>query len=114
MESIQKWVLLLMTRMITNKDKLEMNKGEKVTITLAIDENTLNQIRKEVQEEGLSINSKANLIFKKYTLFYRYTEVDRPVIISSKSFSFMLAEIDEEKLIEEYVKVFWLISFRKY
>src|SRR5919202_1104315 len=90
-----------MARIMMNKD-IERRSNKKSTITLAIDENTLGYIKKEAESEGLSINSKINYVLRKYALFYKYTEVEQPVIIPSKTFSFLLEEIDEQKMVEEY------------
>ena len=62
----------------------------------------MSAISEEAEHEGLSTNSKVNSILKKYVLFYRLAELDQPVCIPSRSFHFVLENIDESKLIEEY------------
>ena len=85
-----------------NKNAEGKKSNKKSTSTLAIDQNVLGYIKREAEAEGVSINSKINYVLKKYALFYKYTELEQPVILPSKTFSFLLDETDEQKMLEEY------------
>lgn len=65
----------------------------------------MKQLKIDADREGISINSKVNNILKKYAIFYKYAEIDQPVIIPRRSLQFILENIEEQKLIEEYEEI---------
>jgi hypothetical protein len=91
--------MIKMTRLKKNEKSVST---KKTTITLAIDENILNEIRQDADHHGLSINSKINNVLTKYVLFDKYAEYEHPVVIPSKNFRFILDNIEEDKLIKEF------------
>jgi hypothetical protein len=74
----------------------------KSNITLSIDTKILNMLKNTAEGEGLSVNSKINSILWKYITFYKYVEQDSSLIIPSRSVSFFIENIDEDKWIQEY------------
>jgi hypothetical protein len=77
-------------------------KTKKSTITLAIDSDVLMEIRKEAEARGLSINAKINTILTKYVIFYRRAEELDSQTVPNKTFRFLLDNIDEVKLLQEF------------
>jgi hypothetical protein len=87
------------------KQKEEKQSGSnknKTTITLAVDRDVLHAIREDAENQGVSINYKINSILSKFVLFYRMIELDESHIIASRTASFVLDNIDEDKWVEEY------------
>jgi hypothetical protein len=74
----------------------------KSNITLSIDTKILNMLKNTAEGEGFSVNSKINSILWKYITFYKYVEQDSSLIIPSRSVSFFIENIDEDKWIQEY------------
>jgi hypothetical protein len=77
-------------------------KTKKSTITLSLDTEILDVLKNMAESEGLSINSKINSILWKHITFNKYVEQDCSLIIPSRSVNFFIANIDEEKWIQEY------------
>ncbi len=77
----------------------------KVNVTIAIDDSIINEIRKEANESGQSLNTRINAILRKHTNFYRMVEVNGGVILHPKLAQFMVDEIDEAKFTDIYKKI---------
>jgi hypothetical protein len=85
---------------ITTKNK------KKTTITFAIDDEVLQELRNDAEKEGgHSLNSKINNILLKHVSFYRFLEQQQSIVIPNKNFKFILDNIDEKKLLEEFKSV---------
>jgi len=78
-------------------------KNKKSNITLAIDSEILGILKNIAEGEGLSINAKINSVLWKYVTFNKYVEQDYSLIIPSRSVSFFIENIDEDKWIQEYI-----------
>lgn len=74
--------------------------SKKANVTLALDENILDKIRKEADDEGVSINSRINSILTRYELFLKTAIDQRSVIMPRHSFSQILEVMDEEKFLK--------------
>lgn len=74
--------------------------SKKTTITLALDDFILKELRKDAENDRTSINSKVNSILEKYVGFYKYVELLHSVIIPQTQFQQMLELMDEVKLTE--------------
>ena len=74
-------------------------KSVKSNLTLSIDNHLLEEIKKDTERQGISVNSKVNSILAKYVSFYRITEEMECSIIPSKLWILMLDLMDEEKLL---------------
>lgn len=72
---------------------------KKTTITLALNDNFLNAIKKDAENEGISINAKLNSVLQRYAFCYRYFEKDRVVIIPSKTAQLIFDNVEEQKLL---------------
>jgi hypothetical protein len=90
-----------LVKIVENSQK-ESSKSKKETITFSLEQDVLQEIRKDAQRQGLSINSIVNNILRKYVFFFKYAEYDQPILIPNKSFQVILNDIDETKQIEEY------------
>jgi hypothetical protein len=89
----------------------------KTTITFSIDDDILKVIRKESQDDEISLNSRINTILGKYINFYKRIEDVGAQVISHKTFHFRLENIDEEKytdhLYESLSELFPLYLYEK-
>lgn len=74
------------------------NKHNKTNLTLSIDQNVLDEIKKDSDRQGLSVNAKVNSIMTKYVSFYRLVEELECTIIPSKLWGPMVDNVEEEKL----------------
>ena len=74
--------------------------SKKVTVTFAIDEKILNELRNDAEFNGISLNSKVNSILTKYVTFYKHAEEMGCSIWPPSLFSALLELIDESKLVE--------------
>lgn len=79
-------------------DHLMNNRFKKTTITLALDERIIRDLRKDADLEGTSLNSKINTALDKYTSFYKYIDLLGGVVIPQRQYQSMLELMDEEKL----------------
>lgn len=79
-------------------NKQDSSSSKKSTVTLAIDKLTLDIIRKDSEDLGLSVNSKINKILSRYAYFSKYIEFQYPVTITSRNLQFILDNVDESIL----------------
>jgi hypothetical protein len=72
-------------------------KPKKVTVSLALDDNVVAQIRKQAATMDQSFNARVNTILEKYVSYYAQTEIDRLAMIPRSLHQFFINEIDEAK-----------------
>ena len=81
-------------------DKMgKKHKNDRVNLTLSIDQNVIDEIKRDSERQGLSVNAKVNTIMTKYVSFYRLIEEQECSIIPSKLWGQMVDAIEEEKLL---------------
>jgi len=74
------------------------HKNAKTNLTLSIDNHILNEIKKDSERQGISINAKVNAIMSKYVSFYRLVEELECCTVPSKLWGQMVDYVEEEKL----------------
>jgi|SRR5919112_3553700 hypothetical protein len=79
--------------------------AKKTTVNLFVDSNVLEDIRKDAQNDGASLNARINDILTSYSLLYKYNKEQDAVFITGKTHRFFLDSIDENKLIDHYIEV---------
>lgn len=84
----------------SDRDVASSASSKKTTITLALDDFIVKELRKEAERDKSSINSKVNSILEKYLGFYKYVELLHSVIIPQTQMQKMLEIMDEVKLTE--------------
>jgi hypothetical protein len=82
-------------RRTKNKGSLEKRKSPRITVSLAIDEPILNDIRETAEADGLSLNSKVNSILTKWVHFFRYSEEQRTVTLAIENFQELIESTDK-------------------
>jgi hypothetical protein len=95
---------LLLSR-LTKEHSNEKSSPKKTTVNLFLDSNILEDIRKEAENENISLNAKINTILTDYSLLHKYSHEQDAVYVTGRSFQFMLNNIDENKFIDEYKAV---------
>jgi uncharacterized protein (DUF4415 family) len=90
------------TTTVSDGEKKNDNKASnKVTVSLALDEFVVEEIRKQADKSQVSFNARVNAILEKYVRFFMQTEQDRVAIIHPSTHQFFLNEIDEVKYTTE-------------
>ena len=56
------------------REIIKSKESKKLTVTFAIDEKILNELRNDAEFNGISLNSKINNILTKYVTFYKHAE----------------------------------------
>jgi hypothetical protein len=79
------------------------NSKKASVITLAIDNNILEEIRKEAEKEGKTLSAKVNDILTKHIVLYRFAQDTKCIIINSKTFHFIVDQLDEKLLLEDFM-----------
>jgi predicted DNA binding CopG/RHH family protein len=74
--------------------------NKKTTITLALDEKILHEIKRESESQGLSVNSKINSILSKHVNFFRYASEVQCLTVTHKMWIEILEVLDEELFIK--------------
>jgi len=74
--------------------------NNKSNITLSVDSPILDELRKQAELDGLSVNAKINQILLRYSMFYSQAEKQESVILPQKDFHSILEDISENKLVE--------------
>lgn len=88
-----------------NENGASKSSVKKTTVNLFVDSNILDDIRKEAQNEGISLNAKVNDILATYSLFYKYIKEQDGVFVTGRGYQFILDSIDENKFIDSYKAV---------
>jgi hypothetical protein len=83
------------------KDSIPRAGAKKVTITLALDDFIVAEIRKEADKSQKSLNARINAILEKYVKYYKMVELNGAVIIPPVTHQFFINEIDEAKFTAE-------------
>jgi len=81
----------------TKGDKKSNNK---TNLTLSVDHAILDEIKKDSERQGLSINAKVSSVLNKYVLFYRIIEDQECSVIPSRLWGPMVQMVDEEKMLD--------------
>ena len=89
-----------MTGRILRRTIIKPKESKKVTVTFAIDEKILNDLRNDAELHGISLNSKINNILTKYATFYKHAEEIGCAIWPPSLFGAFLELIDESKVAE--------------
>lgn len=77
-----------------------MKGHSKSSITLALDKIILEEIRKDADIQGLSVNAKINSVLSDYVMFDRYYHEKGAVILEPRIFEFLLEAVDESRFLE--------------
>lgn len=96
--------------MNNNDDNTEMRnnqkqKAKKLTITLALDERIVKQIRMDADDSNQSLNTRINSILTKHVKFYRMMEASGSGILHPTLIQFIIDEMDENKFIAHWKSV---------
>jgi hypothetical protein len=79
-----------------NRSDLESSStSKKETITLALDKNILDDIRKSAKDDGLSVNALMNSILSKWVNFFKYQLEYSVITLTSQNFESLLEKTDE-------------------
>jgi hypothetical protein len=80
--------------------EIKARECKKVTVTFAIDEKILNELKNDAEFSGMSLNSKINNILTKYVTFYKHSEEIGCSIFPPSVISAFLELMDESKVAE--------------
>ncbi|MDE1767349.1 MAG: hypothetical protein KGI27_13915, partial [Thaumarchaeota archaeon] len=80
------------------KGDLKLN--NKSNVTLSIDAAIFDEIKKDSENQTISVNAKINTILAKHVLFYKHLEDQEGVSIPRKYFEAFIELLDENKHIE--------------
>lgn len=78
--------------------------SKKTTVNLFIDSLVLNELKDDSGSRGLSLNANINRVLMKYISFYRRAEDLQCVFFTGKDFRFVIDNIDESKLLDNFVQ----------
>jgi hypothetical protein len=78
---------------------------KRVTVSLALNEHVVEEIRKQADKSQVSFNSRVNAILEKYVDFFMLAEEVRAAVILPTTHQFFINEIDEAKYIVELKRV---------
>ena len=73
-------------------------KPKKTNITLAVDSSVVEELKKDAELFGVSLNAKIGTILSKHVVFYRHTEKQECSIIPSTVWGTIVDLVEEEKL----------------
>jgi hypothetical protein len=79
--------------------------SKKVTVSLALDEFVVEEIRKQADKSQVSFNARVNAIVEKYVKFFMFAEEVRAAVILPSTHQFCVNEIDETKYTAELKRV---------
>lgn len=74
--------------------------NDKSNVTISVDNKIFNEIKKDAENQGQSVNALLNTMLTKYVLLYRPAEEQEGFLVPHKFFSGLLEYIPEDKLIE--------------
>jgi len=81
------------------RDKNSQSK-KRSKISLSLDYPILEEIRKDAETQGISINASINTILTKYAIFYRYSEEHESIVILDSIVPDYLDMIDEKEFLK--------------
>jgi hypothetical protein len=84
-----------------SQETLQEKKEKKVTVSLALDDFVVKQIKKQSAEMDQSFNSRVNSILEKYVNFFAQLERDRPAIMPKSLHQFFIDKTDEAEYTSE-------------
>lgn len=76
----------------------ELKTNHKSNITISVGDKVFEEIKKDAEGRGLSINAHVNDILQRHTVFYRHVSEQGGVIIPQKFYAEVVNLIDEDKL----------------
>lgn len=77
-----------------------LKSNDKSNVTISVDNKIFNEIKKDAENQGQSINALLNTMLTKYVFLYRPAEEQEGFLVPHKFFSGLLEYIPEDKLIE--------------
>ena len=77
-----------------------LKSNDKSNVTISVDNKIFNEIKKDAENQGLSINALLNTMLTKYVLLYRPAEEQMGFLVPHKFFSGLLEYIPEDNLVE--------------
>lgn len=78
----------------------DLKSNDKSNITISTDSKIFEEIKKDAEIQGISLNAKINAILTKYIAFYRYVEESEGVIFPHNFLKEITKLTDEDKLIK--------------
>lgn len=81
------------------KNRLQKHPPAK-SITLALDSQIVDVIKREAVSEGRSLNAKVNEILSRHAIFYKHALLQESVFIPREIYAQILEIVDEEKNLE--------------
>lgn len=92
-------------RLQNEKDKIKCeleSKQKKTAITLAINQDVLNNVKEEADSEKTSLSSKVSDILLRHIVTYRFSRDMKSIFISEKTFRLIIDKIDEDLLLDDF------------
>jgi hypothetical protein len=83
-----------------SRSRRHLTSNEKDTITLSIDKNVLDALRRDAANEHISVNAHINTILSKWDKFFRYHQENQVITMTRKNFETILKLIDEKEFVE--------------
>jgi len=80
--------------------KGDLKQNNKSNVTLSVDTPIFEEIKKDSENQAISVNAKINTILTKHVLFYKHLEDQEGVSIPKKYFDALIELLEENKHIE--------------
>jgi hypothetical protein len=80
----------------------QSTREKKTTITLAIKQNVLDELKEEADKDQTSLSAKVSMILSKHIVTYRFSQDIKSVFVSEKTFSLIVNQINEELLLDDF------------
>jgi hypothetical protein len=85
-----------------DEDKSGSERRKKTTFKLALDGMIFDALKRDVQQEGISLNSKVNVLLQRYVQSYGHSSSNKYTIFPMKSARVFIDLIDPSKLLSYY------------
>ena len=76
----------------------EPKEKRKSNVTVSVDDNIFDEIKKDAKSHGLSVNAEVNNVLQRHIVFYRHVNEQDGIILPHAVFAEMVNLIDEDKL----------------
>jgi hypothetical protein len=76
--------------------------GARATITFAINEDIIKEIKKEAEFEGITLSAKVTAILTRHIVLYRFGKDVKSIIVNGRTFQTIIEQIDENILSEDF------------
>jgi hypothetical protein len=86
----------------TSDSKDQSRQKQKTNISVSIDSNLLNEIRRESESKDVSLNARINTILAKHATFYRHSEEQQSIVLPNRTFRSIVNTVDEDLLLNEF------------